>query len=531
MTAIYQQGQNFFDQGEFSEALAKFLMVYQGGNSNPQLLLYIALCQFEEGRPERALYYLNKFEQVRPNLTRPDAYRLSFNKALILFHLKEDEQARLLLEDVCNTFPEQPFSYLLLADYYFITNRYEKALENYEHFIQKAPQDREYGYANHRVAYIYERRQAFTTAVYYFIKALSSKEAGGPLYFNYAVALHALGKEDDAELFFARAKAYGIDSAEFGTGFTSGSAPAPVVPEHDTTELDAIRDLFRAGKWQQAIDYAMNNPPADHAMKARAYWLAGAAAMQIEKYTEAVAFFNQNENILKELNVNRPELLQLYRGTAYYNLNMANEATQDLENHLRTNPNDEEAAPMLVGLYMEKDQNQKALDLIKRFVNKNPDLGKPAGYLAIMENQNSNAIDLLNTYNRNKPNDSEALYNLGFAYQQDDQLDNAIDKYDQATKADPKFADAFYNQGVILVSEDKQNDALSKFEAALNADPKEAEAGFAAAQITADQGDRENTLKFLQTAFDRGFSDKNKVANSDALRPFANDPDFQKFFP
>lgn len=101
------------------------------------------------------------------------------------------------------------------------------------------------------------------------------------------------------------------------------------------------------------------------------------------------------------------------------------------------------------------------------------------------------AIEYLNNAIKLQPDDAEAFYNRGVAYDNLGQFQMAISDYNQAIRLRPHYAEAFCNRGILYNATGQFQTAIADFNEAIHHNPDDAEAylgrGFAYDQLNQSQ--------------------------------------------
>jgi hypothetical protein len=72
------------------------------------------------------------------------------------------------------------------------------------------------------------------------------------------------------------------------------------------------------------------------------------------------------------------------------------------------------------------------------------------------------SLELYNRYLKLKPNDPDALSDVGFCYREMKQFDQALARFHQAQQADPKHWQSYFNEAVVLGIDLKEYTAAEK---------------------------------------------------------------------
>ncbi|MFO8053684.1 MAG: tetratricopeptide repeat protein [Bacteroidales bacterium] len=231
---------------------------------------------------------------------------------------------------------------------------------------------------------------------------------------------------------------------------------------------------------------------------------------------------------------NNPDYL-LTLSDIYFSMDQFTKTEQTLNNILIEHPDNIDALIKMAKLFLYKDEHRKAFGFLNRALEVDPEdhrvffisgltykdhgeLSKakrdfhrtveakqdfyPAwiqlGLLAA-ENNDSNAV----YYYRNaldiRPESTEALYNLGYYYQEQEQYDKAIQTYNQLLDIDPEFEHAYYNIGYIyLTGTGEYEKAEQYFRQARDINPSNVNAVFNLGSALEQQGKYEEARKMYK---------------------------------
>jgi tetratricopeptide (TPR) repeat protein len=101
---------------------------------------------------------------------------------------------------------------------------------------------------------------------------------------------------------------------------------------------------------------------------------------------------------------------------------------------------------------------------------------------------------------KSRPADSEVLFQLGVAYQEDSKPDSAVLYYEKATAVEPTLSKAYVNMGVLLDEQHKPGEAIAMFEKAASINPNDVLAHAHAAYMLLEQRDYEPAWSHLAKA-------------------------------
>lgn len=137
---------------------------------------------------------------------------------------------------------------------------------------------------------------------------------------------------------------------------------------------------------------------------------------------------------------------------------------------------DPETFLMLGMILFETGQLDRAQNVLKEAVNRDPDLHEAWSLLGNMAEQKEDP--LAKTYYENAArasgDSSNALHNLAYYIQNNGDIPGAIDLYKRIIIRDPQYTPAFMNLGVLYVELDSLDLALEQFKIAAKVDPTDA---------------------------------------------------------
>jgi tetratricopeptide (TPR) repeat protein len=129
--------------------------------------------------------------------------------------------------------------------------------------------------------------------------------------------------------------------------------------------------------------------------------------------------------------------------------------------------------------FKQMGDTTKAISAMQTAVEQNPEYYDAYIQLGLMfaSRNNKLAIDYYNNALNINPQSTEALYNLGMFYQENDMIDNALNSYNSILKLEPRHKYATYNIGYIyLVFLGKYSEAIKYFTEVIKIDAKYADA-------------------------------------------------------
>jgi tetratricopeptide (TPR) repeat protein len=221
--------------------------------------------------------------------------------------------------------------------------------------------------------------------------------------------------------------------------------------------------------------------------------LAVASGIQTGYWRDSVSLFEHALKVTKGNYVANANL-----GAALLDQNKFEQAIQQLQLAIETNPNCAEAYCNLADVYRKLGRYPDAIQVYNRVVQVRPNYA-PAYYeLGITYDklgQYQQAIQAYASALEVKSDYAQAYSNLGVAYGRLGQWQNEIDVCITAIKIDPTFAEAYNNLGVALAQFGRFPESIQAFGRAIRLNPNFAEAhlGLGAAHLMS--GDKNSAMK------------------------------------
>jgi len=147
-----------------------------------------------------------------------------------------------------------------------------------------------------------------------------------------------------------------------------------------------------------------------------------------------------------------PVVLQARQALEQYRRGNINQAIAKLNNVIRIRPNYISAISHLASLYFNLGQTGKALEILNRGLNRNPDNIHLAGQLGLMLVQTKNfseAIPFLEYVCEKDRSDPDYFNYLGLAYMGVGSLEKAREMFKEALRLDPDLVSALNNLGYL----------------------------------------------------------------------------------
>ena len=158
-------------------------------------------------------------------------------------------------------------------------------------------------------------------------------------------------------------------------------------------------------------------------------------------YTPARMCLKLSEDTLKQ-RIKTGTALHLFKGVAYYDKDMYDEAIAEYKKAIKINPNYAEAHCVLGLVYAYKGgMFDEAIAEYKKAIEINP-------------------------------NYAEAHYNLGAVYRRKGMFDEAIAEYKKAIEINPNLAEAHDSLGLAYFRKGMYNEAIAEYKKAIEIDPE-----------------------------------------------------------
>ncbi len=198
----------------------------------------------------------------------------------------------------------------------------------------------------------------------------------------------------------------------------------------------------------------------------------------------------------------------MQKGAAAFNAGRYQEARQDFEQAAGLAPDNADALAYAGLSYLRASPNdsasvQKAVDLSKAAIDKNPSLALPHKTLAeIYENRklNDDAMREYRAATQLDPKDSDSLYSLGKLQYRAGQFSDAAQSFAGCVALKPDFSSADFNLGMSLAKLGNSSKSLDAFRAAVAAKRDFAEAYYMIGSLLRDRGDLGGALDSFKQA-------------------------------
>ena len=151
-----------------------------------------------------------------------------------------------------------------------------------------------------------------------------------------------------------------------------------------------------------------------------------------------------------------------------------------------------------------------------RAQDSNPTKARALVEAAIKMSDSDAAVKLLWQATEIDPTDEDAYVYLGLYYNSRSDFDNVVKVYQKLVKYQPNQVSAYLNIGEAYMSfsPPKTDDALAYYRKAYEIDPKNSFAALRIGEVLAQNGQRDDALKYLKVAL--GDSAKNPTVSAEA---------------
>ncbi len=137
-------------------------------------------------------------------------------------------------------------------------------------------------------------------------------------------------------------------------------------------------------------------------------------------------------------------------------------------------PNNPALYVELSKLYMNNEQNDKALEVIEKAIGLQSNFTQAFIQKALVFEKQENlagAIEIMENANKEIPSNTEILFQLGRVYFNNNQIDEAIVKFKKVIEIMPNHSNARYALAMAYVKQEKKTMAIKEFEKVLELNP------------------------------------------------------------
>ncbi len=128
--------------------------------------------------------------------------------------------------------------------------------------------------------------------------------------------------------------------------------------------------------------------------------------------------------------------------------------------------------------YLNKQNNHKAIPLLKKVIELNPDDAESKyqlGSIYFAQEDYDGANACFNEAIQLNPDNSDYHFAIGLAYEQKELFDDAVTSYQKAAELNPENSEAHYRLGIIFDFQEKFKEAVEFFQKAIDLNPKNAD--------------------------------------------------------
>jgi len=299
---------------------------------------------------------------------------------------------------------------------------------------------------------------------------------------NYGLALHNLGRLEEAVAGYDRALALAPDMAEIHynranalqslarldeavAGYDRAIALRPDLVEAYANRGVALRALRRFAEAVANFDHAIALKPGS----AEVYYNRGNALRHLDRLDAAVASYDRAIALA-------PDMAEAYanRGVALQGLRRLDEALESCDRAIALKPDFAEALNNRGNIFREFGRFDQALESCDRAIALAPDMAEAYATRGLALQGLRRLDEALESCDRAialKPDFAEAYVNRGAALQGLRRLDEALESCDRAIALKPDHAEALNNRGYILRDLGRFGLALESYERALAVRP------------------------------------------------------------
>jgi len=304
---------------------------------------------------------------------------------------------------------------------------------------------------------------------------------------NYGLALHNLGRLEEAVAGYDRALALAPDMAEIHynranalqslarldeavAGYDRAIALRPDLVEAYANRGVALRALRRFAEAVANFDHAIALKPGS----AEVYYNRGNALRHLDRLDAAVASYDRAIALA-------PDMAEAYanRGVALQGLRRLDEALESCDRAIALKPDFAEALNNRGNIFREFGRFDQALESCDRAIALAPDMAEAYATRGLALQGLRRLDEALESCDRAialKPDFAEALNNRGNIFREFGRFDQALESCDRVIALKPDFAEAYVNRGIALQDLRRLDEALESCDHALALKPDFAEA-------------------------------------------------------
>jgi tetratricopeptide (TPR) repeat protein len=271
-------------------------------------------------------------------------------------------------------------------------------------------------------------------------------------YFNKAQALYANGKIQLKDIDVA------IESLNKAEGEYKGEV-AQMRKLAENTVLQTANNAYTAGNYEMAAKgfetlYKLNSSDQTY------LYYASQSALQAKNYDEALRYFLQ----LKDIGYTGEEMQYFAVNKLSDERELLDKATRDnyikLGTHIQpteqmSDSKESEIVKNIALIYIQKGENEKALEAIKDAREKNPDdanLVISEANINLELGNTEKASDLFKLAISKDPNNPDLIYNVGVLAMTEEDNTAALDFFKKTLEVDPSYSNAALNISTIQIN-------------------------------------------------------------------------------
>jgi len=360
-------------------------------------------------------------------------------KAQVLSHLKEYEEALVLLEAAKNLHPNDLEIYLSIGSVHSLQGNHEDAITVYEEALSFAEEDHDELYYN--IGLSYQSMEKYDKAIECYKKSIEINLAHEGSLYELAFCLDIVGQLDNSIAYYKKF----IDEDPY-------SAAAWYNLGIVCNKLERFEEAIEAYEFALAIDENF----------ASARFNMGNSFMNLERYNEALQEFKKTI----EVEGPSPEVYCCI-GAAYENLNQYELGLKYFQKATKLDPLYDEAV-FGAGSCLEKQEKwYQALHFFNKAIkisNDNPEYWKAAAHA---EYKIGNIISSISAYEEASllgPEDKEIWLNWSFIYHEQGEHEKAAQVLLQGMEELPHEPDFFYRMTAYLIEAGKFKEAMHYLE-------------------------------------------------------------------
>lgn len=224
---------------------------------------------------------------------------------------------------------------------------------------------------------------------------------------------------------------------------------------------------------------------------------------------------------------------------AYYNLSLlylkkqqSSQAIKNLQLAIKYKSNYDDAYIVLIQHYFEINEVEKANEMLEhaeKFNFSNPKFMKLLALKHHSNNKHKDAIELLNKYINELPDDYSGYHHLAAAHLQDGDIEAATKNYTIAIKLNESHHQSHHNLAVIYLTQNKLDLALKHWLQALSAEIN-IDYLYNTAVVYNYKGQYSNALTYFEKCLEKDSNHYNSIANIAVIYLKKNMPVEAKFY-